>query len=232
MLMADWISFCAVGILGVVLRSPCRGCFMYPFAVAGLGLRYFSINSSVMNGHPLRNPLRVALISFDIFGLPRDWWANFTWFARVFIECAKAPTCWIPCGGQSFVLGLAAGADVPIGSVHRSVAGSLCPRKIMLLLYITSQYFLVNVTVHPTAHNSLIPISEAIDSFGTMCPVNFLGRPGMTMSHMCVDLTFVPSGKFIESGFVATLLLSTGVPSIMNIAVAPVSAIACVDGIV
>jgi hypothetical protein len=48
----------------------------------------------------------------------------------------------------------------------------------------------------------------------------------MTMSHMCVDLTFVPSGKFIESGFVATLLLSTGVPSIMNIAVAPVSAIA------
>jgi len=174
----------------------------------------------------------VALMSFDIFGFPRDWWANFTWFARVFIECAKAPTCWISCGGPSFVLGLPAGADVPIGSVHRSVAGSLCPRKIILLLYITSQYFLVNVTVHPTAHNSLIPISEAIDSFGTMCPVNFLGRPGMTMSHMCVDLTFVPSGKFIESGFVATLLLSTGVPSIMNIAVAPVSAIACVDGIV
>jgi hypothetical protein len=49
---------------------------------------------------------------------------------------------------------------------------------------------------------------------------------------MCVDFTFVPSGKFIESGFVATLLLSTGVPSMMNIAVAPVSAMACDGGIV
>ena len=38
--------------------------------------------------------------------------------------------------------------------------------------------------------------------------------------------------KFIESGFVATLLLSTGVPSMMNIAVAPVSAMACDDAIV
>ena len=49
---------------------------------------------------------------------------------------------------------------------------------------------------------------------------------------MCVDLTFVPSGKLIDSGLVATRLLSTGVPSMMNIAVAPVSAMACDDGIV
>ena len=86
--------------------------------------------------------------------------------------------------------------------------------------------------MHLTTHNSLIPIREAIDSFGTMCPVSFSGRPGIIMSHMCVDLTFVPSGKLIDSGLVATLLLSTGVPSMMNIAVAPVSAMACDGGIV
>ena len=73
MSMGDRISVCgAVGILGVVLRSPCRGRFMYPFAVAGLGLRYFNINSSVMNGHPFKKPLSEALMSFNIFGLPRE----------------------------------------------------------------------------------------------------------------------------------------------------------------
>ena len=223
--MGDWV-------LGVVLCSPCHGCFMYPLAVAGLGLRYFNINSSVMNGHPFKNPLRVALMSFDIFGLPSDWWANFTRFARVFTECANAPTCWIACVGLTGVLGLMLVDDVLIGRVHRSVAGSLYPRKIILLLYITSQYLLENVTVHPTAHNSLIPIRDAIDSFGTMCPVSFFGRPGIIISHMCVDCTFVPSGKLIDSGFIATRLLSTGVPSMMNIAVAPVSAMACDGGIV
>ena len=94
--MADWISFGAVGVLGVVLRSPCRGRFMYPFAVAGLGLRYYNINTLVMNWHPFKKPFCLALMSFDIFGLPRDWWANFTRFALVFTECANAPTCWIP----------------------------------------------------------------------------------------------------------------------------------------
>ena len=47
------------------------------------------------------------------------------------------------------------------------------------------------------------------------------------MSHVCVDFTFVPSGRLIVSGRIAGRRLSHGVPSIMKIDVAPVSAIAC-----
>ena len=83
------------------------------------------------------------------------------------------------------------------------------------------------MTVHPASHSTRTPISDAIDRLGTMCPVSVSGRPGMLMSQQCVDLIFDPSGRLIVSGFVATCLFSTGVPSMMNIAVAPVSMMAC-----
>jgi hypothetical protein len=47
------------------------------------------------------------------------------------------------------------------------------------------------------------------------------------MSHRCVDLTWLPSGKLIVNCFFAGQMFLMGVPSIMNIDVAPVSAIAC-----
>ena len=46
------------------------------------------------------------------------------------------------------------------------------------------------------------------------------------------DFTCLPSGKLIVIGFEATRLLSTSTPSIINIDVAPVSAIACCVSIV
>lgn len=94
-----------------------------------------------------------------------------------------------------------------IGSVHRSVAGSLKPRRINLLLYKTSQCLSQNVTLHPASHSTRMPIREAISSFGTMWPVSIVGRPGICTSHICVDLIFVPSGRFIVSGLTATRLL-------------------------
>ncbi len=54
-----------------------------------------------------------------------------------------------------------------------------------------------------------------------------MGRPGIVMSHRCVDLTWLPSGKMIVIGFVAGRMFLTGVPSIMNMDVAPVSTISC-----
>ena len=86
---------------------------------------------------------------------------------------------------------------------------------------------MLNVTLHPASHSTLTPINEAIDRLGTMCPMSVLGRPGMVMSQQCVDLIFDPSGRLMVSGFVATCLFSTGVPSMMKISVAPVSMIAC-----
>ena len=51
----------------------------------------------------------------------------------------------------------------------------------------------------------------------------------MVMSQQCVDLIFVQSGRLMVSGFVAIcLFFSTGMPSMMKMAVAPVSIIVCV----
>jgi len=52
------------------------------------------------------------------------------------------------------------------------------------------------------------------------------------MSHMCVDDTLLPSGKLIVIGLFVVRRFLTGVPFMMHIEVAPVSAIACVGAIV
>ena len=58
-----------------------------------------------------------------------------------------------------------------------------------------------------------------------MCPVRIVGNPGIAMLQQCVDFIFAPSGRLIDSGFVAICLLLTGIPSMMKMAVAPVSRI-------
>ncbi len=79
-----------------------------------------------------------------------------------------------------------------------------------------------------------MPKSEAMAKFGTMCPVSVsvVGRPGMSISQMCIDFTCLPSGRLIVSGFIAGLLFFTLIPFMMNIEVAPVSAMACEAAIV
>ncbi len=54
----------------------------------------------------------------------------------------------------------------------------------------------------------------------------------MSISQIRVDLTCLPSGRLIVSGFVAGLLFFTSTPSMTNIEVAPVSAIACEAAII
>ena len=107
---------------------------MWPFAVAGLGFRYLSISFSEMLGHPLRKPLRVALRRVDIFGLHRDWCANFTLFARVKIECAKCAVCWTVFCPVDSILCVGGACFVVLGIVHKSVVGSLKPCSIVLFL--------------------------------------------------------------------------------------------------
>ncbi len=67
---------------------------------------------------------------------------------------------------------------------------------------------------------------------GTMYPVNTVGSPGIFMSQMCVDITLLPSGRVIVIGLFVLWRFLTGVPFIINIEVAPVSAMACVRAIV
>jgi hypothetical protein len=77
-----------------------------------------------------------------------------------------------------------------------------------------------------------MPKSEAMAKFGTMCSVSIVGRPGMSISQLCIDFTCLPSGRLIVSGFVAGLLFFTSTPSMTNIKVAPVSAMACEAAII
>jgi hypothetical protein len=114
-----------------------------------------------------------------------------------------------------------------IRNIHKSVDGSLFPHKMTFPSYITWQLVLVNTTLHPASHNTLIPIKDAMDSLGTTCPTKTVGSPGMVMLHVCVDLTLLPSGKFMISGWIAGRRFWTGVPSNTKIEVAPMSAIAC-----
>ncbi len=67
---------------------------------------------------------------------------------------------------------------------------------------------------------------DAIDSNATMCPTKTVGRPGIWISHTCVDWIFLLSGELIVRGKVVMHLLAMSAPSMMNIDVAPVSAIA------
>ena len=186
-----------------------------------------------MLGQQRTNPLRVAFKSVEILGLHNDWCANMTELARVCMECVNVArsirselsiTFGFLCGFPTFPL--LSSVVTLIGSVHKSVDGSLYPRKIIFSLYITSHFALVNTTVHPASHSTRMPINDAIVNLGTMCPVKITGRPGIVMSHMCVDFTLLPSGKLIVSGCDEGRKLLTGVPSMIKMDVAPVSAIA------
>ena len=68
-------------ILGVVIRRPLRGCFICPFDVVGLGIRYFCTVFAVRCGAPFRKPVLIALSNNDIGGLHKLWCMNSTSFS-------------------------------------------------------------------------------------------------------------------------------------------------------
>jgi hypothetical protein len=97
-----------------------------------------------------------------------------------------------------------------------------------VVLYITSHVVSVKMTVHPVLHSTQIPMREAIDRPGTMCPVRATGRLGMFILHVCVDVTVSPLGRLIVRGTTACFTFCIGMPSITKSEVAPVSAMAWV----
>jgi hypothetical protein len=112
------------------------------------------------------------------------------------LEAACSSTCG-PFTGVPGVVQTCSGVN---GRVHRSVDGSLYPCKKTFLLYFTTHFSLSKVTVHPALHSTLIPNKDAIFIPGTICPVITVGRPGILMLHVCVDNTFLPSGRLIVMG--------------------------------
>jgi hypothetical protein len=79
------------------------------------------------------------------------------------------------------------------------------------------------MTLQPTLHSGRMPMSDAIFKSGKMWPVKIMGDPGIFMSHTCVDLIFLPSGRLTVSGYVANPLFSTSTPSITKMDIAPIS---------
>jgi hypothetical protein len=235
------VSF--VGPLGHVLRVPCLGRFMYPLAVAGLGLIYLRINVSVIFGHPLMKPLQTALSRVKILGLHSNWWANVTGLALVCTESvnvAKVKLGWAletscnGCGarpvqgpGHGRILGPGA-VHTLVGSrsIHKLVAWFLYPLKITSPLNIMLHFWLSKTTVQLILHCGQILMRDATFSKGTMCPVKTVGSPGIIMLQICVDIICLPSGKLIVRGFFVTHLLTMSRPSMMKMDVAPVLAIA------
>ncbi len=66
---------------------------IWPFAVAGLGFKYFEMPFAVRLGHPLRYPLLMAFRSDEMQGLHNYWWANWILFALFLIVCVKNAIC-------------------------------------------------------------------------------------------------------------------------------------------
>ena len=77
-----------------------------------------------------------------------------------------------------------------IDSIHKSIVGSLKPVKIVLPVYFMSHFSLSKVTVHPALQRGRMPMRDAMVNDGSMCPVKAVGRPGMLMSHTCVEYIF------------------------------------------
>ncbi len=127
-----------------VLRMPFLGCFMWPFAVAGLELRYFVIPLAVRFGHPLRYPHQMAFSRVEICGLHKDWCAKRMLFALVCTVCMKKEIWTAGWAWASATTGAAnwrtqfACWEVmpwdPNGRVHKSIVGFFSAHKIILLL--------------------------------------------------------------------------------------------------
>jgi hypothetical protein len=112
----------------------------------------------------------------------------------------------------------------PKGRVHRSVAGSFPPLKIILPLYQTVHCSWSNVTLQSASVSARISKMEAVDRSGMMWPVSTVGRPSIYMSHMYVDITCLPLVSATLRGCVILCFLMTGVPSITKICAVPESA--------
>jgi hypothetical protein len=194
--------------LGVVLRRPLRGRFLWPFDVAALGIRYFWTDLALRCGAPRRKPALMVLIREVIGGLHRLWCMKFIEFALVvwWYEnnassgggtkggCGARPLQGPGCdgvGSDTTKLDLGV-VHSPIslwrmGSLQRLLARSLYPVRIMFPLKLTQHFSPSKITLHPALQRMCMPSKDAIFISGTICPINLCGRLGMSTSHMCVD---------------------------------------------
>ena len=118
--------------------------------------------------------------------------------------------------------------DENIRRVHRLLLGSFVHLRIVFPLKLTEPLLSSKMTLQPALHGMCILSNDAVFILGTMHPINKWGKPGMKISHVCVDVICLPLGRLMVMGFLAKRMLCTGAPTITKTDVAPVSAILCV----
>ena len=80
------------------------------------------------------------------------------------------------------------------------------------LVKINSTFIFVVANLHPAFNNVLMDNREVCDNNGTMLSTfYFSGSHDTFMRHVCVDVSFLLSGRFMTSRFVAGLILETTV---------------------
>ena len=89
-----------------------------------------------------------------------------------------------------------------IGSTHKLVVGSLRPDHTILFLKQTRHSCLSQTTLHTASVNAFIDISGVCTIPGNLCArLTSLGRQGTSISHVCVDFNWVPSGRLMVGFF-------------------------------
>jgi hypothetical protein len=113
-----------------------------------------------------------------------------------------------PGRGRRYSPGVVPTIPCLMGSIHKSVDGSLNPVKITFPLNITLHLLLSNTTLYPALQRGQMPMTDAINNDGTMCPVNILCRPVILLSHTCVDWIFFAVGQIdCEGGYHDTFIV-------------------------
>jgi hypothetical protein len=149
-------------------------------------VRYFETPLAVRFGHPLRYLRQIALRRVKMHGLHRDWWAKQLLLALFLTVCVKKAICVAEWAWALAKTGASDGSTClahwevmpgdPNSSIHKSVAGSFSPNKIISSLYQTIHLSRVNITSHPASVSTLIPKMEAMDRSEKICPVRTKGK--------------------------------------------------------
>ncbi len=97
---------------------------------------------------------------------------------------------------QDCVMGAMGGHALrPEGKSPKICSSIFIPLQIKFPIYLTVHLCLSKVTLHPTSVNARMLNSNAMDKSGMMCLLRTNGRPSSFMSHMCVDMTCLPSSQ-------------------------------------
>ena len=127
--------------LGVMLLILLRGRFRWPFALAGLAMRYLRTMCASRWGAPLRKPTLMALSNEAMGRLQKLWCANFTLLilvVRAYENPADSIHYWVALGmiqtGVKTVVESFCLCCIFVHNLIATLGWSLQPRRVLLVV--------------------------------------------------------------------------------------------------